>query len=459
MGCLRNVNNPVVNCVVMRNNTKNHEQLNKIIEFRQRVYDCLEQGKDAQFQIIDALLSDMRVDSYAELSLSPQFERGWGSAYDALENGSLQREGLSQLFIGQLPAEGVVVCPLDTTVWPHPKARTLEGLMYEISPTKAAKKQTAVVGHVYSLIGWTRERGSSWCLGLKNERLTLATDAIQLGVKQVKELVKTRQELGATGLTVVPADGKYGTHLFLGPLRDQAQLAVVTRLRCDRVLYGPPRRRKGQGRPRKHGQRFAFKEESTWHSPDEDITFTDERWGRVRLRGWHQLHMKQDADTPFTAIYVQAHLERDKPPKPIWLGYQGPHDYSVKEAWLWFDQRWPIEPGIRFRKQKLHLTLPKLQTAERCDRWCWLVEAAFWQLHLASSLVQDNPLPWQPAQLSLTPSRTLQAFARLFALIGSPTRPFQSRQNGLGWPKGKPRTRPMRFKPQRRHKNRRKKKA
>jgi hypothetical protein len=449
----------VVNCVVMKHNTINHEQLNKIIEFRQRVYACLEQGKDSQFQLVDALLGDMRVGSYAELSLSPQFERGWGSAYDGIENGTLQREKLRQLFIEQLPADEVVVCPLDTTVWPHPAARTLEGLMFEISPTTAAKKQTAVVGHVYSLLGWSRERGSSWCLGLDNERLTMATDAITLGVKQVQQLVQRRQAAGATGLTVVPADGKYGTHLFLAPLREQAQLALVTRLRCDRVLYGPPPAYAGSGRPRKHGQRFAFKDDATWHTAEEDVTFADERWGQVRLRGWHDLHMKQAADTPFTAIHVQTHLEREKPPQPIWLGYQGPQGYSVKEAWLWFDQRWPIEPSIRFRKQKLHLCLPKLQTADRCDRWWWLVETAFWQLHLARPLVQDQPLPWQKPQATLTPSRTLRAFASLFAQIGSPTRPLQSRQNGQGWPKGRPRTRPTRFKPQRRHKDRRKKKA
>jgi hypothetical protein len=329
--------------------------------------------------------------------------------------------------------------------------------MYEISPTKAAKKHTAVVGHVYSLLGWTRQRGSSWCLGLDNERLTMETDAIELGVKQVKRLVKTRQEAGASSLTVVPADGKYGTHLFLAPLRDQEQLAIVTRLRRDRVLYSPPPPYQGKGRPRKHGQRFAFKDESTWHIPDEDKTFNDSRWGKVRLRGWHQLHMKQDADTPFTAIYVQTHLEREKPPQPIWLGCQGSKTHSVKDAWLWFDHRWPIEPSIRFRKQKLHLSLPKLQDSARCDRWCWLVETAFWQLHLASSLGADNPLPWQKPQVNLTPTRTLRTFACLFAQIGSPTRPLQSRQNGIGWTKGRPRTRLPRFKPQRRNKKLRKK--
>ena len=115
--------------------------------------------------------------------------------------------------------------------------------------------------------------------------------------------------------TVITADGKYGSHRFLGPLRDEA-CVVVVRLRRDRVLYGPPPPYAGLGRPCVHGERFAFKEPETWPEPDEEEIFVDERWGQVRLRGWHHLHAKQDADTPFTAIYAEVRLERERRPKP-----------------------------------------------------------------------------------------------------------------------------------------------
>ena len=444
----------------MKDNKTNQEQFNKIIEFRQKAYACLEKGADAQFQLVEGLLSGMKISSVAELSLSPQFERGWGSAYDGVENGKQKGDQLENLFISQLPKEELIICPLDTTLWAHPKAKTLPGLMYEISPTKAARKHTAVVGHVYSLLSWVTQRGKCWGLGLSNERMTLETDALELGVEQVKNLMKEREKLGATGEVIVPADGKYGTHLFFAPLKDIAHLAIVTRLRRDRVLYGSPPTYSGRGRPRKHGERFAFKEEDSWHGPDEEVTFTDERWGQVRLRGWHNLHMKQDAQTPITAIFVQVHTERKNPPQGIWLGFQAEDEtHSVQTAWWAFDHRWAIEPSIRFRKQHLHWTLPKWQDADRCDRWTMLIETAFWQLHLARQVVQDNPLPWQKKQTNLTPNRTLQSFASLFGQIGSPTRPFQTRQNGKGWVQGKPRTRPPRFKPHKRDKKQRKKPA
>ena len=69
------------------------EQLNKLIEFRQQVYDNgLEQARDAQFELIDAILTSDQVRSFAELSLSPLYRRKWSSAYAAIENGQQHRD-------------------------------------------------------------------------------------------------------------------------------------------------------------------------------------------------------------------------------------------------------------------------------------------------------------------------------------------------------------------------------
>jgi len=47
----------------------------------------------------------------------------------------------------------------------------------------------------------------------------------------------------------------------------------------------------------------------------------DEHWGKGRLRRWDNKHARQDADTPFSVILVKAHLEREKPLNPFWMGY------------------------------------------------------------------------------------------------------------------------------------------
>jgi hypothetical protein len=271
-----------------------------------------------------------------------------------------------------------------------------------------------------------------------------------MGVAQVKQLCAVRREEMMRFLHLIAADGAYGNHRFLGPLKDEP-CGIVARLRRDRVLYGVPGPYSGRGRPRVHGARFAFKESETWSKPDAMVELEDERWGKVRLRRWDHLHARQDAKTPFSVILVECHLERENPPKPLWLAYQPPahqtpEEQSVVDLWRGYQHRWPVEPGIRFRKQYLYWTLPRFQESQRCDRWTMLVSIAQWQLFLAREFVIDNPLPWQPAQEELTPERVRQGLGGLFQQISTLASPPKARGKSPGWPKGKPRI------PRKRHK-------
>jgi len=252
----------------------------------------------------------------------------------------------------------------------------------------------------------------------------------------------------AQWLHLIVGDCKYGNHRFLGPLKDEP-CGVLVRLRRDRVLYGEAGPYSGRGRPRAHGDRFAFKEADTWGQPEAVRELEDECWGKVRLRRWDNLHARQDADTPFSVILAQTHLERDKPSKHFWLGYQLPPDQapgqqSLADLWHGYGFRWPVEPSNRFRKQCLYWTWPRFQEPARCDRWTMLVNVAQWELFLARDVVRDNPLPWQPAQEQLTPERTLQGLGALFGQISTPAAAPQTRGKSPGWPKGRVRTRPKR---------------
>jgi len=171
-------------------------------------------------------------------------------------------------------------------------------------------------------------------------------------------------------------------------------------------------------------------------------------WGQVRLHRWDGLHAKQDAQTVFSVICCEVHLEREKTPKPLWLGYRPApeHDFDLESIWRFFPKRWPIEPAFRFRKARLHWTKPQLQQTERCDRWTVLIDIAYWMLYLGRDAVQDCRLPWQKPLDSLTPGRVLQGFEMLFAQIGTPTRPVQTRGKSPGWQKGRERAPPQRFK-------------
>jgi hypothetical protein len=419
-------------------------QFNKLVEFRHAVYaHGLLLRRDAQFELLDAVLLSAWVRSFPELSLSPAFRRGWSSAYGAVEEGTQDWGWLEQYFIQQLPNPAVQVYALDETAWPHPQARVLADCQYVYSPTTAVNSKSVVVAHPYSKLGWVPEAHGSWALPVSVERIPSQQTAVAVGVAQVKRLCRARHAEMQQALHLIAADGKYGNHRFLGPLRDEPCGAVV-RMRRDRVLYGNPGPYAGRGRPRKHGARFAFKEPATWGPPAVDVALEDEHWGHVRLRRWDDLHARQDADTPFSVLLVEAHREREKPTAPLWLAYQPPahqtpDDQPVEVIWRGYGARWPIEPSIRFSKQYLYWTLPRFQSPEACDRWTMLVNLAQWELWLARAVVRDQPWPWQPPQERLTPERTRQSLGALFQQIGTPAAPPKTRGKAPGWPTGTPR--------------------
>ena len=426
------------------------EQFSSLIEFRQAIYEHgLTRARDAQFELVDALLLSPPIRSFAELSLSPVFRRGWPSAYAAIENGQQDVAWLERYLVQQVSTPGVHVYPLDGTAWSHSEARTMPDRQYVYSAVASVIGKPVVVGHPYSVLAWAPERDSSWTPVLSVQRVTSQQTAVQVGVEQVKRLCGYRQESGSQALDIIAADAKYGNHCFLAPLKDEP-CGKLVRMRRDRVLYGEPGPYRGQGRPPIHGNRFAFQEPQTWPDPAARMELKDERWGKVRLCRWDGLHARQDATTVFSVVLAETHLERDKPSKPFWLAYlpapdQGPEDQTVSDLWYWYQHRWPVEPGIRFRKQHLHWTLPRFQTPECCDRWTRLVSLAQWQLFLARDLVKDQPLPWQPTQEKLTPERVLQSLAGLFRQLGTPASAPQPRGKSPGWSKGRPRTRHQRY--------------
>jgi hypothetical protein len=421
------------------------EQFTKLIAFRQAVYEHgLVRARDAQFELVDALLLSPMIRSFPELSLCPAFRRQWMSAYEAIRKGRQDREWLERYFMRLVPTIGCQVFSLDGTAWPHPQAKVTEDLQYVHSPTSAIDGGNIVIGHPHSVLAWVPEIGRSWAPPMSVRRIPSQQTAVEMGTVQVKQLCDERREEMMHSFHLIAADGAYGNHRFLGPLKNEP-CGIIARLRRDRVLYGIPGPYSGRGRPRVHGARFAFKEPETWWKADATVDLEDKRWGKVRLRRWDDLHALQDAKTPFSVILVECHLGREKPQKPLWLAYQPPahqtpEEQSVVDLWRGYQHRWPVEPSIRFRKQYLYWTLPRFQRSQHCDRWTMLVSIAQWQLFLAREFVIDNPLPWQPAQEELTPERVQQGLGGLFQQISTPASPPKARGKSPGWPKGKPRT-------------------
>src|SRR5881409_3329308 len=82
-----------------------HMNFNRLKQIRQQVYDCMERGADALFNLADALLCESQAQSLPELSLSPFFERKWPSVYEALEDGQINVERLRSVLVKTLLAQ------------------------------------------------------------------------------------------------------------------------------------------------------------------------------------------------------------------------------------------------------------------------------------------------------------------------------------------------------------------
>jgi hypothetical protein len=80
------------------------QALERLREFRARLYGCLARRADALFELADAVLcADHAVTSLVRLCLEPEFTRGHGALYDALSAGRIDDEQLFCLLASELP--------------------------------------------------------------------------------------------------------------------------------------------------------------------------------------------------------------------------------------------------------------------------------------------------------------------------------------------------------------------
>ena len=81
-----------------------YRAMERLREFRSRLYDCLARRPDALFELADAVLcADHAVTSLVRLCLEPGFTRGHGALYDALSAGRIDDERLFSLLAPELP--------------------------------------------------------------------------------------------------------------------------------------------------------------------------------------------------------------------------------------------------------------------------------------------------------------------------------------------------------------------
>jgi hypothetical protein len=251
----------------------------KLRDLRHKAYALMGNGRDALFDLMDAVLVSRSLASFAELSLSPVFRRQWPSLYEALQDSEPPRLKLMGLYIEQLPATASVVLAGDHTAWSRLDAVTLRERTFEHQAAPMGGAQPVTLGQGYSTLAWIPEAQGSWALPLLHERITSAESPIAKAAQQLRQVC---QKLTTRAVSLW--DAEYGCAPFLKQTADIACDKLI-RLRSNRVLYGPPPAYAGTGRPRVHGDKFKLNDATTWCPVDVEMAVNDTRLGRLRVWG------------------------------------------------------------------------------------------------------------------------------------------------------------------------------
>ena len=207
-----------------------------INQFRQEVYQSLEQRADAGLDLIDALTSAPVVESPVAISESPLFRRGFSSVYDFLKHGLMNKAQLQRVLYRYQPDEmeciaGYELYAVDCTEDEHAEASTLP----DRHQTRKGRFAPKLIGHRYSWIARLGQWGTSWCLPQDVERISTDTTDSKVAAEQVKKLDQKSDRP-----KVVVADSLYGNYHFLSVLMVVTTIFALMHLRSNRVLYEEP---------------------------------------------------------------------------------------------------------------------------------------------------------------------------------------------------------------------------
>lgn len=407
-----------------------------LTDFRQQLYACLGNGRDALFNVCDALLTETQARSFVELSLSPCFARQWPSLYQAVQNACPDRNALRRLFAAQVsvPAPGQrLVLGIDASSIARPQSPTARDRTYVHESNLPEGSKPVVPGWQFSTLTVLPDVPSSWTAILDNVRVESEQTQGSVAAVQLEAVVPL---LPARPLLL--GDGYYGGVTFL---RQSEHVACdkLLRLAKNRVLYRPaPPKREGPGAPKKDGARFQPQDAATHGDPDATWTGAQADGKAVSVSVWHDLHFKDARQITVRVVRVQRPQASDskRDPKASWFVFCGHAFPALSEIAPLYARRYSQEHGYRVDKQSLLWEQPRLRTPEQFQVWTDVVAMVRNQLCLARPLAQARRLPWERGKREATPQQVRRAMRGIVAELGTPARLPQVRGKAPGRRKG-----------------------
>jgi hypothetical protein len=434
--------------------------------FRRDVYWSLTRRRAALFEVADAVLcAPGRVRDLARLSLVPEFGRGHGALYDALNAGHAGVGRLRRAVAGlALPAwpDGRIRLAVDVSNWLRPDARASAERAFCHVHGRGRNAGQVIPGWPYSFVAALGPGACSWTVLLDAIRLGPGDDDCAVTAAQLREVFVRLAAAGhwADGdpRIVIAMDAGYNVTRLAWLLAD-LPVVLVARVRSDRVYWraAPPKARGVSGRHARHGAPVRCEDPATWNGAQVEQEGQEARHGPVTAAAWTRVHQMVhrhtggfedwpgDQELPvIEGTLIRLSVTRQgagcPPPEPMWLWASDPDagDDQVRVLWQAYLRRFDIEHTFRFFKQQLGWTRPLLRDPAAADRWTWLLIACYAQLWLARELAAVTRLPWQPPQPAgaMTPGRVRAGFRRARQAAGTPASPAKPSRPGPGRPKG-----------------------
>jgi hypothetical protein len=406
--------------------------IERLADFREKLYHCFHKAGDAIFNVIDALLTETASKSLAELSLSAFCERRWCSIYQSLQQTQIDRQELRRLFIeaAPSPAEGErMVLGIDASSIARPCSKTAADRTY-VHQSNLPKGSTPVTpGWQFSTLTVLPQVPSSWTYTLDNVRVRSDQTQGEAAAEQIREVTPL---LKVRPITI--GDGYYGSVIFLEMIAG-APCDLLARLPKNRVLYRPAPPPTGKrGAPKKDGARFVCKDPSTHGTPDAYWHGNNREGREVQVSVWSGLHFKKARQIIVSVIRIVRPQAKDteRDPKTSWFLFHGEQTPALSEVSDLYARRYSQEHGYRVDKQNLLWETPRLRNPDQFQHWTDLVASARNQLYLARPAAEEVRQPWESKHRDLTPQQTRRAMSRILAQLGTPARPPKHRGNSPG---------------------------
>lgn len=442
----------------------------KLIKFKNAIYEKIKLRRDAIIELIDAFSSfGHQCRSVVELSEAPCFTRKYSSITDCIADGSANEdiEALRKIIIDETvtPKNNRVIFGMDVTSHSRLHAEKLEDRSFVNASNYIPGQKPITVGHPYSLLAYLpqqeKDKQNHWISPISIIRVKSSEKGTEVGMRQLHDAISSLKEknTGIAPLVINVADTAYGSKDCFKSASTDGDIIHIPRLANNRNIYFPPKTT--DVKQKKYGDKMKLNDHSTHREPDEQTEFCllkkkKDSFFKINVKRWNGMLFRGDRNfkgykhpidlIKITMVKIDGNgIEKEVSSRPMWLAIFGKKrgEITMYEAFTYYRQRFDLEHFFKFGKNKLLMN--KYQTPDvQNEETLWnIASISYVQLYLARHNNKLHLKPWEKYLHKdkiedgvLSPTQTQRGFSNVIEKIKTPALPAKPRGKSIGRKKG-----------------------